>query len=512
MAQARLSMRKLKEIARLRFQAGRTLQEIAGAVGVARSTVQLTLQRMADAGLSWPWPEPLDEAELEQSLFATAQPVADAAPMPDFDQIRSQLGRKGVTRRLLWLEYREENSNGLGYSQFCDLYRRWGKTQDLVLRLQHAPGDKLFVDYAGQTMPVIDPHTGEIRSAQVFVATLGHSGYTFIEATWSQTIADWLGSHRRALEFLGGVPAAVVPDNLKSGVVRAHRYNPDINPSYQDLATHYGFAVLPARAATPRDKAAVEGAVLVAERSVLAPLRDRQMFSLVELNEAMRPLSAALNARPFQKRLDSRQIVFETVERNSLSPLPATPYEHASWKKAKVHLDYHIEFDRRYYSVPHALVGMTLDVRITERTVEVLHRGQRVAAHVKGAHKGQFTTDAEHRPASHQAVIELSHERLLQRAEAIGEATAAVLRAQVDRRKHRDETLRTSLGILRLAKDFTPAALEVACRRALRHNTLSYSAILALLKAPPTQVAAPVPAIEHGNLRGPAYYTEASSC
>lgn len=506
-------MRKLREIARLRFEAGRTLQEIAGAVGVARSTVQLTLQRMTLAGLSWPWPEPVDEAELELSLFAKPQPAArDAPPEPDFDQVRSQLGRKGVTRRLLWLEYREQHADGLGYSQFCDLYRRWSKTQDLVLRLQHAPGDKLFVDYAGQTMPVIDPRTGEIRTAQVFVATLGHSGYTFVEATWTQTVADWLGSHRRALEFFGGVPAAVVPDNLKSGVLRAHRYNPDINPSYQDLATHYGFAVLPARAATPRDKAAVEGAVLVAERSVLAPLRDRQVFSLSELNDAMRPLSAALNTRPFQKRQDSRQIVFDTVERAALSPLPATPYEHAIWKKSKVHLDYHIELDRRYYSVPHALVGKTMDVRITDRTVEVLHRGQRVAAHLKGTHKGQFTTDDAHRPASHQAVIELSHERLLQRAEAIGDATAAVLRGQVDRRKHRDETLRTSLGILRLAKDFTPEELEVACRRALRHRTLSYSAILALLKAPPTQAALPLPAIEHDNLRGANYYAGASSC
>jgi transposase len=507
-------MRKLKEIARLRFEAGRTLREIAGAVGVARSTVQLTLQRLASAGLSWPWPEPVDEAALEQSLFASSQAVVvvDATPTPDFDQVLSQLGRKGVTRRLLWLEYREQHTDGLGYSQFCELYRRWGKTQDVVLRLQHAPGDKLFVDYAGLTMPVIDPRTGELRPAQVFVAALGHSSYTFIEATWTQTIADWLGSHRRALEFFGGVPAAVVPDNLKSGVLRAHRYNPDINPSYQDLATHYGFAVLPARAATPRDKAAVESAVLVVERAVLAPLRDRQVFSLGELNDAMRPLLADLNARAFQKRQDSRQIVFETVERAALSPLPAMPYEHAIWKKSKVHLDYHIELDRRYYSVPHALVGKTVDVRITERTVEVLHGGQRVAAHMKGTYKGQFTTDPQHRPAGHQAVIELTHERLLQRAEAIGEATAAVLRGQSDRRKHRDETLRSSLGILRLAKDFTPEALEVACRRALHHRTLSYSAILALLKAPPVQAALPIPAITHDNLRGPDYYAETSSC
>lgn len=504
-------MRKLKEIARLRFEARRTFTEIAAAVGAARSTVQLTLQRMTAAGLSWPWPEGLDEVTVEARLFARALPPS-GSPTPDFEAMRAELARKGVTRRLLWQEYRQRHPDGLSYSQFCDLYRAWGKTQDLVLRLEHAPGDKLFVDYAGMTMPVIDRHTGEIGQAQIFVAALGHSGYTYVEATASQTVPDWLGSHRRALEFLGGVPAAVVPDNLKSGVTRAHRYNPDLNPSYQDLATHYGFAVLPARAATPRDKAAVEGAVLVVERQILAPLRDREHFTLAELNDAIAPLREQLNVRAFQKREDSRRIVFETIERGALKPLPEQPYEHAVWKKAKVHLDYHVESERRYYSVPHALVGKTVDLRITERTVEIFHRGQRVAAHVRGVRKGQFTTDAAHRPAGHQAVIELNHERLLQRAEAIGEATAAVIRGQSDRRKHRDETLRTSLGILRLAKDFSPEALENACRRALWHKTLSYSAILALLKAPPPAPPSPTVPIVHDNLRGPGYYAEPTTC
>lgn len=504
-------MRKLKEIARLRFDAGRTFTEIASAAGVARSTVQLAVQRMIAAGLSWPWPEALDEVAIEARLFPSA-PRPSVAPMPDFGTVRSELGRKGVTRRLLWHEYRERHPEGLSYSQFCEQFRGWNQTQDLVLRLELAPGDKLFVDYAGMTMPVIDRLTGEIVQAQIFVATLGHSSYTFVEATATQTISDWLGSHRRALEFFGGVPAAVVPDNIKSGVTRAHRYDPDINPSYQDLATHYGFAVLPARVATPRDKAAVEGAVLVVERQVLAPLRDQQYFCLAELNDAIAPLREALNARPFQKREDSRRIVFDTVEHATLKPLPEHPYEHAIWKKAKVHLDYHVEFERRYYSAPYALVGKTVELRITERAVEILHRGQRVAAHLRGERKGQFTTDAAHRPASHQSVIELSHERLLRHAEAIGEATAAVIRGQADRRKHRDETLRTSMGILRLAKDFSPDELEAACRRALWHKTLSYSAVHALLKAPVPQQPLPLPPIAHDNLRGPDYYAEPTSC
>ena len=365
MAQARLSMRKIKEIARLRFEAGRTYPEIATAVGVACSTVQLALGRLSSAGLNWPWPSDLDEREVEARLYPTKPgPKHASSPLPDFAKMRSELSRKGVTRRQLWLAYRARETAGLEYSQFCTRYRQWRKTQDVVLRFEHAPGDKLFVDYAGLTMPVIDATTGEERHAQIFVAALGHSGYTYTEATWSQNVADWLASDVRAFEFLGGVPAAVVPDNLKSGVSRAHRYEPDLNPAYQDLAVHYGLSVLPARVATPRDKAMVESAVQVVERWILAPLRDRQFFSLAALNAAMRPLLAALNTRPFQKREDSRRIVFETVERAALRPLPRLGYEYATWKKAKIHLDYHVELERRYYSVPHALVGKTVDLAV----------------------------------------------------------------------------------------------------------------------------------------------------
>ena len=509
--QERLSMRKIKEIARLRFAAGRTYTEIAAAVRVARSTVQTAVSRLVSAGLSWPLEG--DEEALEARLYPTKPgPKPLAVSLPDFAAMRGELSRKGVTRRQLWLEYRERETTGLEYSQFCTLYRQWRKTQDVVLRFEHLPGDKLFVDYAGLTMPVIEATTGEIRTAQIFVAALGHSGYTYAEATWSQNAADWLASHVRAFEFLGGVPAAVVPDNLKSGVSRAHRYDPDINPAYQDLAVHYGISVLPARIATPRDKAVVESAVQVVERWILAPLRDRQFFSLAALNAAMRPLLAALNARPFQKREDSRQMVFEAVERRALRPLPVYGYEYATWKKAKVHLDYHVELERRYYSVPHALVGKTVDLRIAARTVEVLYHGQRVAAHLKGTYKGQFTTDPSHRPPAHQAVIELNHERILQRAEAIGEATAAVIRAQAERRKHRDETLRSSLGILRLAHDFSPEQLEVACQRALDLKSVSYRAVVTLLKSAPPATPPPLPKIAHDNVRGAAYFGGAPTC
>lgn len=512
MSQKRLSMRKLKEIARLKFAAGRTFDEIASAVGVARSTVQTAVSRLSSAGLSWPWPADCDEGELEARLYPVKPGPKPGVALLDFTSMRGELSRKGMTRRQLWLEYRERESCGLEYSQFCALYRRWRKTQDVVLRFEHTPGDKLFVDYAGLTMPVMDATTGEERRAQIFVAALGHSGYTYAEPTWSQGLEDWLSSHVRAFEFLGGVPAAVVPDNLKSGVSRAHRYAPDVNPAYQDLAMHYGVSVLPARAAMPRDKAMVESAVQVVERWILAPLRDCQFFSLAGLNAAMRPLLEKLNAAPFQKREDSRRIVFETVERAALQPLPARGYEYATWKKAKVHLDYHVEHERRYYSVPHALVGKTVDLRIAARTVEVFYQGRQVAAHPKGAHKGVFTTDAAHRPPAHQAVIELNHERILRRAEAIGEATAGVIRAQAERRTHRDETLRSSLGILRLASDFSPEQLEAACTRALELKSVSYRAIATLVKSAPAAPPSPVPPIAHENVRGATYFEGTSSC
>jgi transposase len=507
-------MRKLKELARLRYEAGRTLDEIAASAGVARSTVQTALARMIRVGVSWPWPADLAEETLHAQLYPNKpgpRPAA-AVVLPDCSAMRKQLARKGVTRRLLWREYRDQHPEGLEYSQFCEVYRSWRKTQDAVMRFSHEPGDKLFVDYAGLTLPLIDRQTGELRPVQIFVATLGHSSYTFAEATLSQTAPDWLASHVRAFAFFGCLPQAIVPDNLKSGVLRAHRYEPDINPAYQDLASHYGVAILPARAATPRDKASVESAVQVVERWILAPLRDVEFFSLAQINTAIAPLLAALNDAAFQKREDSRRIVFETIERPALRPLPERAYEYATWKKSRVHVDYHVEIERRYYSVPHGLIGRTVDVRLTDRTVEIFDHGQRVAAHPKGALKGQFSTDPAHRPEGHQAVVELNHGRVLQRAEAIGAATAAVIRAQADRRKHRDETLRSSLGILRLAKDFSSDELEAACQRALTLKSLSYRAIATLIKTAPTQSSLPLPKIDHANVRGPDYFAETTSC
>lgn len=498
-------MRKIREVLRLRFEAGLSERQVAAALSVARSTVQECLRRCREGGVGWPPPPDLDDVALAARLYPAPAAVT-VFPMPDFARVHTELQRKGVTRRLLWQEYRAQHADGCEYSAFCDHYQIWLSRQDAVLRRAHAAGDKLFVDYAGATKEIIDPKTGEIREAQIFVAVLGHSSYTYAEATWTQSAVDWIGSHVRAFTFFGGSPCATVPDNLKSGVTKPDRYDPDLNPAYEEFARHYSLAILPARVRKPRDKAAVESGVLLIERWILARLRDATFFSLAALNEAIRALIVELNAKPFQKREGSRASVFAEVELPALRPLPPTPYEYGTWKKSKVHIDYHVEIDRRYYSVPHELIGRTVEVRLTASALEIFHRGKRVAVHLKAPVRGVFTTIAEHRPARHQAVVELSHERLLREAERIGPSTAAVIRQQVHARVHPEQTLRRSLGILRLAKDFDAARLEAACQRALTLGSTSYRTLRALIQAPQQAELPGLSIPAHDNVRGPSYY------
>lgn len=499
-------MRKIREVLRL-TAAGLSARQVAASVKLARSTVADYLRRAQAAGVHWPLPDDVDEDSLMGRLYPVAASCeANHPPLPDWRHIQHELTRKGVTLMLLWQEYKVRHPGGYQYSRFADLYRQWASKQDVVLRQAHVPGDKLFVDYAGQTLDIIDRRTGELRPAQIFVAVLGHSSYTYAEATWTQSVADWLASHVRALEFIGGVPRAIVPDNLKAGVTKAHRYDPDLNPSYQDLAEHYATTVLPARVRKPRDKAKAEVGVQVVERRILAPLREQSLFSLNEANTAIRPLLDDLNRQPFQKREGSRLSVFEAVERSALQALPVMRYEYAEWRKAKVHLDYHVEVDRHYYSVPHTLTGRTVDVRMCASTVEVFQGGARVAAHPRSTLRGGFTTCPAHRPTHHRAVTELTIEQLFARAQSIGPNTVGVLQAQVHMRKHPEYALRACLGILRLADDFSPLQLEAACKQALAHNSTSYRAIRALIKhtLPQTELTLSLP--EHDNVRGPSYY------
>ncbi len=497
-------MRKIREVLRLKAAAVSN-RKIADDIGCSRSSVERCLRRAAEAGIGWPLPDEFDDAVLEARLYPKA-PLLNARPAPDFAALHRELSRPGVTRLLLWQEYKASHPEGWQYSVFCDRYRRWLATQDPVLRFEHAPGEKLFVDYAGQTVAVIDRHTGEERAAQIFVAVLGHSNYTYAEASWSQKLGNWLESQARALEYLGGVPQAIVPDNLKSAVSRAHRYEPELNPSYQDFAEHYGVAIPPTRVRKPRNKAKVEGGVLIVERWILARLRDRRFFSLGELNEAIAALLKELNAKPFQKLDGCRRSRFIERDQPLLSSLPLRPYRFAEWKTAKVHPDYHIEVQRAYYSVPFRLIGQRVDVRLTSHSVEIFHRNKPVASHARSKERGRRATTENHRPPQHAAVITQSMERVLKQAEAIGPATREVLECQAAHRKHPEETLRSAQGILRLGRDFTPEQLEVACERALEIRSYSYRTVRTLLQALPSKPTPPTPDVAHDNLRGAKYY------
>jgi transposase len=497
-------VRKIREVLRLKA-ADVSNRKIADAIGCSRSSVERCLKRAAEAGIGWPLPEALDDSELEARLYPKA-PLPASRPAPDFAALHRELSRPGVTRMLLWQEYKACYPDGWQYSVFCDRYRRWLATQDPILRLEHAPGEKLFVDYAGQTVPIIDRHTGEERAAQIFVAVLGHSNYTYAEASGSQKLSDWLESQARALEFMGGVPQAIVPDNLKSAVSRAHRYEPELNPSYQDFAEHYGVAILPTRVRKPRDKAKVESGVLIVERWILARLRNRRFFSLGELNEAIAELLEELNRKPFQKLEGCRLSRFEERDKPLLSALPVRPYRFAEWKQAKVHPDYHIEVQRAYYSVPYRLIGQRVDVRLSSHSVEIFHRGKPVASHARANARGRRATANDHRPPQHAAVIAQSMERVLKQARRIGPATAEVLEHQAAHRKHPEETLRSAQGILRLGSDFSPEQLEQACSRALEIQSYSYRTVRTLLQTPPPAPTPTTPDVTHDNLRGAKYY------
>lgn len=504
-------MRKIREVLRLRA-GGLSARQIARSVGTARSTVAECLRRATAVGVSWPLPADTDDAVLERRLYPPAPAVAtEERPLPVWADIHRELQRKSVTLFLLHQEYRERNPDGYQYSRFCDLYRAWAGKIDLVMRQEHRAGEKLFVDYAGQTLPIVDAATGEVRQAQIFVAVLGASNYTYAEATWTQTLPDWLGSHVRALTFFGASPAVLVPDNLRSAVTRPDRYEPDINPSYQDLAEHYAMAVIPAHVRKPRQKAKAEQGVLLAERWILARLRDVTFFSLAQANRAIANLLRLLNDRPFRKLDGTRRSRFEQVDRPAMKPLPATPYEFAEWKTATVYINYHVTVDHHHYSVPCTLVGQRLDVRFTATTVECLHRGQRVASHARSLIRGGYTTVDAHMPDRHRHRADWTPERLVRWAESLGPATATAVRAMLSSRRHPEQAFRSALGVMRLGKDYGLERLEAACRRANALGTCHYRSIESILKngldrkVLPEQITLSLP-VDHANVRGPGFY------
>lgn len=506
----RLPMRKVREVLRLKHACGASDRLIAQSLGIGRTTVGEYLRRAAVVGMTWP--VELDDAELERLLFTPAGFYeGPTRPQPDWSRMHAELRRRGVTLMLLWEEYRAEHADGYGYSRFCDLYGEWRKGITATMRQTHVAGEKLFVDFAGDTVPVIDGLTGEIRAAHVFVAVLGASNYTFAEARWSEGLADWIGAHVDALAFLGGVPKLIVCDNLKAGVTAACRYEPGINRTYQDMAAHYGTSILPARVRRPRDKAKVENGVLIVERFILARLRNRRFFSLEELNQAIRELLDELNARLMRKLGASRRAFFEALDRPALKALPDEPYEYAEWKKCRVAPDYHVDLHGHLYSVPHALIREVLEARMTGTTVELFHRGRRVASHARSALRNRHTTISEHMPSSHRRYAEWTPARIAREAERVGSATAGLCAAIMRAKPHPEQGFRACLGILRLAKSYGSERLEAACRRGLDIGATTYGSIASILKSGLDRAyreegtVEPSP-IDHTNIRGGGYY------
>lgn len=507
-------MRQIHSILQLHWSQGLSMCSIARSLGVAYGSVQQVLQRAEAAGLRWPLPEELDDEGLARLLYHGNQGRPRRRPEPDWATVDRELRRKGVTRELLWLEYKQAHpADGLQYAQFCEHYRQWRQTQDLVLRQPYRAGEKMFVDYAGQTLPVLDRQTGEIRAAFLFVAALGASCLTFAEAHEAQTLPHWIGGHTHAVEYFQGVPALTVPDNPTTGVQHACWYEPVLNPTYAEWAAHYGTVVLPTRPAHPRDKAKAEVSVQIAERWILAVLRDRTFTSVAEWNAAIVPLREALNDRPFRKRDGSRRTLFATVDRPALRPLPATPYEFAAWKQAKVAIDYHVAADHNFYSTPHRLVGARVDVRLTAQTIEILHHGRRVASHVRLYGRGLYQTDPAHRPAAHQRYLDWTPERLIRWAHDVGPHTAQLVEAILRERPHPEHGYRTCLGIIRLGKYYPSGRLEAAAARALAVHALSYRSLKSILEKGLDQCALDLavdvrPVGTHANVRGAHYFAD----
>jgi len=511
MARTKLTMRQIQEILRLKHQNQLSIREIARSCGLPTSTVGDYLKRAEAAGISWPLPQGQSEKELLHLLIA--QPVAGTAGcpvLPDWPSIHKELGRKGVTLLLLWQEYRQSQPEGYGYSRFCELYQRWAGTLDPVLRQVYVPGEKMFVDWAGQTMEIHNARDGSVSAGHLFVAVLGASNKTYAEAFENEQLAAWIAAHCHAYAFFGGVARITVPDNPKTGVIRPCRYEPLLHHSYQEMAEHYGTVIVPARIRKPRDKAKVEVGVQIAERQILAALRDQRFFNVGQLNAAIKPLLAKLNEQPFQKLDGSRNSWFETLEKGQLLPLPATAFELANWSKAKVNIDYHVAVEKHFYSAPYQLIHQQLDVRLTDKTVELFQHGKRVAAHLRSYRAGRSTTLEEHRPKSHQRYLEWTPSRILEWVKTIGPDCAKVVEKIMADRPHPEQGFRSALGIIRLGKALGNDRVEAACRRALHFGTCSYTSLKSILQnnleAQPLEQELPLPSPDHENLRGGPYY------
>jgi transposase len=507
-------MRRLREILRLKFETGLSHRAIARACAVGLGTITGALQRAAAAGITWPVPADIDDAALEARLFA--RPVYNATRhrvVPDWAQLHHELKKPGVTLQLLWEEYRAQQPNGYGRTQFCAHYRTWAQKLKPSMRQVHRAGEKLFVDFSGKRPQLVDPKTGAEIPVELFLGVLGASGLIYAEATRSQDLPSWIGAHVRMLDYFHGSAAIWVPDNLKSGVTTADRYEPEINRTYLELAEHYGAVVIPARVARPKDKPKAEVSIQIGQRWILAALRHQTFFTLTDLNAAIWARLDAINDRPMKRLGVSRRALFEQIDRPALKPLPATRYELAEWKPCRVNIDYHVEVDHHFYSVPYQLVHERVEARYTASTVEVFFRGRRLTAHARATGRGRFITKVEHMPRAHRAHAEWTPSRLIAWAEQTGPATGRFVAGLLERRPHPEQGYRACLGLMRLGRVHGANRLEAACHRAERLQSYRYRTVEHILinqqdRLPLDEPLPARPALVHENLRGAPYYEE----
>jgi transposase len=506
-------MSKIRQALQLLATPGLSTRQVAAALNISKTTVSQIAMYARDVGVDWPQASTLSDDELRARLYPPPRPRSSARREPDYAALHQELKRPGVTLQLLWEEYRAHaDEAAYRYSAYCEKYRAWAKKLKRSMRQVHPAGERLFVDYAGQTVPVVDATTGDIRRAQIFVAVLGASNYTYACATWQQTAADWVGAIIAALAFIGGVPRLLVPDQPRALIANPDAYEPVTARLMQELGEHYGVAVLPARPGRPQDKAKVEVGVQVVERWILARLRNRRFFTLGELNGAIRLLLADLNQRPFKKLPGCRASAFAALDAPALNSLPAHPMVLAQFKAARVNIDYHVAFEGHYYSVPHQHVGQAVELRITATTLEVLLRRQRIAAHARSPRVGDFTTVTEHMPASHREHRQWTPAKLIAWAERIGAATAGVVRWQMEHRAHPEQGYRSCLGLMRLSRQFGGGRLEAACARAQSIRAPHYRSVKSILECGLDRQdssllgGATQPMPSHDNVRGPDYY------
>ena len=514
MPQPRIKMRKIREVLRLHNESGRSIRQISASTKVSIGSIQTLLRKAREIELGWPLAQDLDDVRLAQLFYPKAQPSEDSRRLvvPDWTQIHQELKRKAMTKQLLWEEYCEAHpTRCYSYSQFCDLYAKWRKKQKRSMRQLHKAGEKVFVDYAGMTIPIVDPRTGEVLfDAQVFVGVLGASNLTFAEATRSQQLADWLQSHVRMFEYFDGVTQVVVPDNLRSGVSQACRYDPDTNPSYQQLAEHYTLAVVPARPRKPKDKAKAEVGVQIVERWIMMRLRHHTFFSLTELNQCIKVLLEDLNNKPFKQLPGSRREAFEKLDRPALRALPRQPYRFVEIKKVKVNIDYHVQFDKHHYSVPHQYVGEKLELHAGDTLIQIYFKGTQIASHPRKTGYGMTTTPA-HMPVKHEKHHKWTPARLLNWARRIGVDTEQWVHRQLHSKDHPEQAYKLCLGLLNLTECYPADRLNKACRIANNEGMNRLKQIKSILKSNRDKLPEQLDLVvelpqDHENIRGPLHF------